>query len=389
MTFIRLFFCVTLLSSAALAENGGGLPAAKAEVSKVADAGKVGRLPDGRAYRVDKDGFQIVDHIAELEATVDSLNRQVNSLEDQIEDEVEIELEDENLTEPFPPRKKPHPSQVITPSQMKRVGGPDCSLEISSMRRKIAALEKGLVQSRKTALLSLARDNEVGELEAQVARLQNALMARPSSERLTKEISGLESDIVSRENLLNNEREKAQRLHQGLIERASSAEEKLEEVSQLLAKKQSNEKALRAELENLTGQVTSLRNELNSGSARVASAPTTRSRLKRPTRARATDGFDQRSVNAASREFKRRLFKVEALMLERDRVFRIAKSGRPIKISRSDLETSAGDSFSDLRSDILGIHSGSDIPGIRSGIAQLERILLQDIEHARRVSRSR
>ena len=44
---------------------------------------KVGRLPDGRAFRTANDGTQLVDYIAELELEVESLKRQVQGLEDE------------------------------------------------------------------------------------------------------------------------------------------------------------------------------------------------------------------------------------------------------------------------------------------------------------------
>ncbi|RMG39994.1 MAG: hypothetical protein D6719_12105 [Candidatus Dadabacteria bacterium] len=40
-----------------------------------------GRLPDGRAYRLDASGNQLVDYIAELEVNVDALKRRVQGLE--------------------------------------------------------------------------------------------------------------------------------------------------------------------------------------------------------------------------------------------------------------------------------------------------------------------
>ncbi len=47
-----------------------------------------GRLPDGRAFRTDAQGVQIVDYIAELELSIEALNRRVAGLE--------IELEQKN-----------------------------------------------------------------------------------------------------------------------------------------------------------------------------------------------------------------------------------------------------------------------------------------------------
>lgn len=42
-----------------------------------------GRLPDGRAFRTDADGAQLVDYIAELEINILELNRKILSLEDE------------------------------------------------------------------------------------------------------------------------------------------------------------------------------------------------------------------------------------------------------------------------------------------------------------------
>lgn len=45
-----------------------------------------GRLPDGRAYRTDKQGNQLVDYIAELELNNEALNRQVGGMQEELQD---------------------------------------------------------------------------------------------------------------------------------------------------------------------------------------------------------------------------------------------------------------------------------------------------------------
>lgn len=42
-----------------------------------------GRLKDGRAYRVDQGGYQLIDQMAELEVTVDDLKKQITALENE------------------------------------------------------------------------------------------------------------------------------------------------------------------------------------------------------------------------------------------------------------------------------------------------------------------
>lgn len=45
-----------------------------------------GRLPDGRAFRTDTEGVQLVDYIAELELSIEELNRKITGLESELKD---------------------------------------------------------------------------------------------------------------------------------------------------------------------------------------------------------------------------------------------------------------------------------------------------------------
>ena len=50
---------------------------------------KRGRLPDGRAYRIDAAGNELVDYVAELEVTNDSYKQRIFGLEDEIKEKNE------------------------------------------------------------------------------------------------------------------------------------------------------------------------------------------------------------------------------------------------------------------------------------------------------------
>jgi hypothetical protein len=56
----------------------------------MAEDGTRGRLADGRAYRTDPEGNQLVDYIAELEVNVEALNRRILGLEDEIAEKQRI-----------------------------------------------------------------------------------------------------------------------------------------------------------------------------------------------------------------------------------------------------------------------------------------------------------
>ena len=49
-----------------------------------------GRRSDGRAFRTDQDGTQVVDYIAELEVTVDTLTRRLHGLEDSMQEKEQM-----------------------------------------------------------------------------------------------------------------------------------------------------------------------------------------------------------------------------------------------------------------------------------------------------------
>jgi len=49
-----------------------------------------GRLPDGRAFRTDEQGNQLVDYIAELEVNAEALQRRVHGLEDELSEKQRI-----------------------------------------------------------------------------------------------------------------------------------------------------------------------------------------------------------------------------------------------------------------------------------------------------------
>src|SRR5262245_34529645 len=102
----------------------------------------VGRLPDGRPYRVDENGYKLSDHIADLEVTVNDLQNQVQSLE--------YELEQKN-------RDLESAGMPVTPSSKlkKQAGGvaqaqcplaPSCDAMIQPLRLRISQLEGALSQ---------------------------------------------------------------------------------------------------------------------------------------------------------------------------------------------------------------------------------------------------
>ncbi|RIL09433.1 MAG: hypothetical protein DCC75_06520 [Proteobacteria bacterium] len=137
-----------------------------------------GRLPDGRAFRTDAEGVQLVDYIAELELNIDSLNRRVYGLEDEVKAKQEIisrletgraaaspalkerDMLAEAVLAEAPVEKQPEPvgRQVPVPD--------DCQPKLAAVSQEVDALRASLEVEKQI------KDKEIAELNGQLANLK-------------------------------------------------------------------------------------------------------------------------------------------------------------------------------------------------------------------------
>lgn len=180
-----------------------------------------GRLADGRAYRTDNEGNQLVDYIAELELNIDTLTNQVKALEGDIEAKASLI---ERLQRKEPPRALEEKSLVKTSDEVQ-----ECRSEIKRLRD-----EQGSHQDRRVEC-----DERIKEMKLSLAKLNQELEGRE------KKISLLETSFDG------NKREKEHALTQCRREK--------EEVSRVLAEKDRR-------IESLQGKLISLDLEMQSTS---------------------------------------------------------------------------------------------------------------------------
>ena len=179
-----------------------------------------GRLPDGRAFRTDAEGNQLVDYIAELELSIETLNRRVAGLEDLLQEKesqlsrlergqtASAELRERDLVaaasaQPvtvFPPvRECP---KVECPdcaaSSLKSSPGLDCTADLQSQRAvldsRVTALESQLSQERQQ---NGARSAELQSSLAQSQALRAGLLKREQELDQTRQrVSQLEMALA-------------------------------------------------------------------------------------------------------------------------------------------------------------------------------------------------
>lgn len=169
-----------------------------------------GRLADGRAYRTDNEGNQLVDYIAELELNIDTLNNQVRALEGDIEAKASLI---EKLQRREPPRPLEEKTLVKTSDEVQQ-----CRSEIKRLRD-----EQGSNQNQRVEC-----DERMKEMKASIAKLNQEIEGRE------RKISLLETSFDG------NKREKEHALSQCRREK--------EETSRVIAEKDRRIESLQGKL---------------------------------------------------------------------------------------------------------------------------------------------
>ena len=162
---------------------------------------KKGRLPDGRAYRTDKEGNQLVDYIAEIELNSDGLNRKIQALEQDIEEK----------------------NKLI-----------DRLSNGKSVPAEVAVSEKDIIKQSKNEQKNIKLESSKTE------RSQNAKLENTQSEIANKEIQCKE--------IQGNENQKD-------IQLISKQKTQIEDINTLLKEKEKN-------IINLKASIDSLQNDL-------------------------------------------------------------------------------------------------------------------------------
>ena len=386
MTTLKL----SLIAATAISLLGGG---ARAEEPRF------GRLSDGRAYRVDNEGFQLVDHIAELEVTVDELNRQIDDLEAKLAARPST-CDKQTIAAPLP---APAP----------RIVQADCSNEVSPLHSRISSLESQLQSAQNGAFCNYQA--RIDPLKEQIALLQNQLRkasAQPALNEAENRENQLQSTLRSSQDLLNKRAEQLEAAQQEIEASQNTAEElrtQLAEVRDELEQTKLREAKLEEQISNLSQSqqqqlaklqdeltqakressttLAALQNERRQRENTVVTAqneiapstrPETRAMLSLP-----SAGMDLNPIRA---EFKKRLAEIQTLVLKRKDLsdsVRGKKTG--INISLQALQSSRGQSLDSIRSLIAQMSSDRDVRTIRLALSEIQQLLADDISTLERI----
>jgi peptidoglycan hydrolase CwlO-like protein len=147
-----------------------------------------GRLPDGRAFRTDAQGNQLVDYVAELELSIETLNRQVGGLQSELETKEKII---EGLRHRSPglverdlvgSSRNTIKNAAVVETKMQRLE--DAEAELVRMRKELEKVkaEKALEHKARQALL-----DELSQKKAELQKLQQQAKTQCSSAAARKD----------------------------------------------------------------------------------------------------------------------------------------------------------------------------------------------------------
>jgi hypothetical protein len=330
--------------------------------------GNVGRYSDGRAYRVDSQGYQLSDQIAELEVTIQEQEKQITACESELSGKGGAPQKIAQC----PKTECPKAESLTNVTTSKSPTAEQCAQYTNALTDKVAVLNSKLQQT----------SNEQGELStktallnAEVAELRSKLSKSPKAEtisQLSEESLKLRQELASKEDISikqSSTLSAAIKLEQERVQKLEAVKQQLDlKISQLqsdLQGKSKREEELLANIDDLSQQL---------GSKSEPSRDTSRGML--------ASKASEVPVNVkpvtidSSKQIANQLSEIQKLVIRRKDIFDSVRSSRKgVTIQMQPLLTENGRSLDQLRH---LAQSGDE--NLSSDLNQIKSILTGDIQ---------
>jgi|GEM_PF-5226963 len=334
-----------------------------------------GRLPDGRAFRTDVEGTQIIDYIAELELSVEALQRQIYGLENEIDqkDGTIARLRDqgangqgEHLKERDLLARK---SNQPTSSAARGPAPQDCSQLEQELRAQFARTQD-------------LNNRQVRELQERLDRSKQQIISLEISlNERADQIDSLEENFEARLASLQNELLSTKEARRAAAEEAAVQAER--------------RKALRAEQERLAIELERSKQESLRASQRVAakaapSAPPAgrtngglSARRNTPTPKAQQSVAGRAAVDSLRGNLNRQYTQLGRLVQHRAKLFKQYSSSEnqnsALKVSPQPAVSKRGWSIKEVERRIADANSVQQLATLQRDIAEIEQKLQEDI----------
>lgn len=346
-----------------------------------------GRLPDGRAFRTDNEGNQLVDYIAELELSVDNLKRQVSGLEYDLQQKQAVidsngsgcslpKLKETDLIK-APPSAQPAPVKAISCPAC------NCTGEIAEARTEAmnearTRTEEAVRQAKAEAALQASNGSselikvrqELAQTRSDLERKQSQLIQLQSQlsrgSEAQKQLASVQSSISDAE----SRRIDAETRRTSAEQELASSKEELDAVSDKYEVLISEKEDLEEKLEDLRAENAALRQSHEKAEAQLAQAqeqaqqPRTQyvrnDQIPAPERPEMRAAFNmplQKPTNARDvaldslrGKIATNLNQIQGLIANRDRLYAsYIKGPRPVDFTPASARSSSGMTVQQIR----------------------------------------
>lgn len=381
--------------------------------SSTALAEERGRLPDGRAYRVDDQGNEIVDYIAELEMEMEGLRRRVHGLEDELQ-EKQRRLDQGGARQGPPVSERTLVAPVFDrpqqSNQVQREAQParSCVVEVNAAvaeeREKGAKRELELDQQRALCL----QEREQALTELQLSRQQQSADVALESAKAQQEISRLTAELrtaqraaQSKEDLIAALQREPQRDERGDRERVELQARVAALEDQLDQSRRSERESVAAlqqelsdrveEMETLKARIVAVEEERD----RKIGALTAQLEQRRGEQAEAsraslavvrTSPAQERAMAALKGRVRSQLSMAKSMLATRQSLHsRYLKSPRNVEISLQAAESERGLDLNAVQRELAEAGSAGEIARLQRDAQQIQIALQEDIGLLKRV----
>ncbi len=355
----------------------------------------LGRTADGRAYRTDAQGNQIVDYIAELELSVDSLKRRVHGLEYDLEEKQRViaRLSGGSGAQGASPTAGLQERDLLSGNaklarapQMQQA---DCRAIESQLETAHFELDQAKDQLREERVSARTAQENL-EIEQQVHKQNIA--------RYQQTVSRLEQDLKTREGELQAAGVRVAALHEKVESKesqASHASQLSSELREQIEREKARVREARLALEQKEIEMQRLKEQRQKDEESRASlklthtkaSPAPSSYAKRLSAKPPVSAKQRSAVQALKGNVKRELQQVVRLIQKRDQMYRSFKSqSSTLTFKPQQARTKRGRTVAKITAGIAKASSVSQLAVMQRELREINTRVKDDIALMQRLS---
>lgn len=348
-----------------------------------AQSKNIGRLSDGRAFRIDQSGMRLIDQVAELEVTNDDFKRQVVALEDELKEKNGI-IESLRAGVKIAPEDRLREQDLLgnTASGLPKAATAACDrTEVEQLKLKLSQQNSNQASTDSQANVN---NQELSKLKVKVMQLEEENMkSKDRIALLTAEKNQMLAQLQGSKTTDSERSQLALKIAKLEQERTKLLEDNDSLKNTIAQKDQAASRESEQETQKLKQELASLKEQLveTQQEALKLQEANSRSRMVEPVKVELAKAPIR---NQSSPESKNLLTAIQSKIMKRKSLLdNVSKSGKGISLSATNLVTANGLSLDRLRQEV---NSGSVDASTIKGLTEISNILDADISTASRLS---